>query len=291
MSPSQFYVVNAFATSPFGGNPAAVVFMDDLSDTNTLQNIAANFNQPATVFLKQMAPDNAQSKVVTFDVRWFTAQSELPMCGHGSIASSGLLFSTPGLIPSTVESIVYRSTAGLIITANRSGDWIELLMGAAQLQELPAQKLAKMSEVIARALGKEVKVKYAGEGIGAHTNRLFIELDPSIDLPSLQPTPQIFLETGYLDHTITTAASSNELSFISRVFAPALGNPEDQVCGSAHCMLTPYWAQKLAKADEEMAAKQVSKRGGDLRVKFHENDGLITLSGQTKLVQKGELFV
>ena len=68
------------------------------------------------------------------------------------------------------------------------------------------------------------------------------------------------------------------------MFAPAHGVPEDHVCGSAHCMLTPYWASKLAKNEVELFAKQVSVRGGDIRVIWHESKGTITLSGQTKVI-------
>lgn len=75
------------------------------------------------------------------------------------------------------------------------------------------------------------------------------------------------------------------------MFAPAHGVPEDYVCGSAHCMLTPYWAGKLAKNEVELFAKQVSVRGGDIRVIWHETKGTITLSGQTKFIMKGEVFL
>lgn len=112
-----FYIVNAFTTDSFRGNPAAAVFIDDLQDTALMQNIAKNLNQPMTAFLHRDAAD-AQSadgpQTATFDVRWFTAQTEAPLCGHATIASSGLMFSVPGLIAPTVQSIVYRTMLGLV---------------------------------------------------------------------------------------------------------------------------------------------------------------------------------
>ena len=81
------------------------------------------------------------------------------------------------------------------------------------------------------------------------------------------------------------------MAFLSRMFAPGHGVPEDHVCGSAHCLLTPYWAGKFAKNEAELFAKQVSERGGDLRTIWHEADSTITLSGQTKVIMKGEVFL
>lgn len=92
---------------------------------------------------------------------------------------------------------------------------------------------------------------------------------------------------------ITSASSDPKVAFVSRMFAPALGTPEDHACGSSHGLLTPYWARKLLKEDlsAEMAAKQVSERGGEMKVKWHELQEEITLSGQARVVARGELLL
>ena len=91
-----FYVVNAFTTDPFRGNPAAVVFVDSLNNSDLLHNIAINFAQPMTAFLRRVTAingdDDDDGKSATFEVRWFTTGGELPLCGHATIASSGLMF-------------------------------------------------------------------------------------------------------------------------------------------------------------------------------------------------------
>ncbi|KAI0094289.1 hypothetical protein BDY19DRAFT_12697 [Irpex rosettiformis] len=99
------------------------------------------------------------------------------------------------------------------------------------------------------------------------------------------------LETGYPINIITSTSTDGSVAFLSRMFAPAFGIPEDHVCGSAHCSLTPYWANKSAKDGAELLAKQVSVRGGDIRTIWHEAKGTITLSGQMKVIMKGEMFV
>lgn len=74
------------------------------------------------------------------------------------------------------------------------------------------------------------------------------------------------------------------------MFAPAVAVPaEDHVCGSAHCLLIPYWSQKLGKGEEEMRAKQVSARGGDLKVRLLGSQGRVALGGQIKTTLKGNI--
>ncbi|KAI0347655.1 Diaminopimelate epimerase-like protein [Trametopsis cervina] len=289
-----FYIVNAFTTDSFRGNPAAVVFIDDLQDTALMQNIAKNLNQPMTAFLRRDAAD-AQSadepQTATFDVRWFTAQTEAPLCGHATIASSGLMFSVPGLIPPTVQSIVYRTKSGLVLTTKKAGEWIELSMVAAQIHEFSAEKTAQYSTIVSKALGKEVHVKFAGEGLGPFAIYAYAEIDVEDDLAGCVPKPLHFLESDHIVNVITSSSPDPHVSFLSRMFAPEAGVPEDHVCGSAHCLLTPYWAGKLEKGGVEMSAKQVSTRGGDIRAAWREAEGHITLSGQIKITTKGDLLL
>lgn len=96
------------------------------------------------------------------------------------------------------------------------------------------------------------------------------------------------LETGYDLNIVTTASSGNE-TCLTRVFAPALGNPEDQVCGSSNCVLAPYWANKLGLGQAEMRVKQVSARGGNLRVRCEDTS--IKLKGQVRAVGQGVMYI
>ena len=74
---------------------------------------------------------------------------------------------------------------------------------------------------------------------------------------------------------------------LSTFFAPGSGVAEDPVTGSAHCCLTPYWAERLGK--NEFVAYQASRRGGMLRVRL---DGdRVKLAGRAVTVLRGELAV
>ena len=76
-----------------------------------------------------------------------------------------------------------------------------------------------------------------------------------------------------------------DVDFVSRYFAPARGVPEDPVTGSAHCCLTPYWAERLRK--RELTAYQASSRGGTLRVTLAGDR--VKLAGRAVTVLRGEL--
>ena len=92
-------------------------------------------------------------------------------------------------------------------------------------------------------------------------------------------------------HVITSASSSPEVSFQSRVFARGEGVFEDPVCGAAHSLLTPYWAEKSGFAETQVLAKQVSKRGGDLEVSWQIAEGRVTLGGEYRIVAKGTILI
>lgn len=96
--------------------------------------------------------------------------------------------------------------------------------------------------------------------------------------------------SGYMVNIYTSASSDPNVAFVSRMFAPEAGCPEDHVCGSAHCMMTPYWSKKLGTSGTQMQANQVSQRGGVLRVAWKQTEDVITLAGQAKIVARGELL-
>ena len=78
------------------------------------------------------------------------------------------------------------------------------------------------------------------------------------------------------------------------MFALAACIPEDPVCGTAHTLLTPYWTSKsVLHAQVEgngILARQVSERGGELRIRIDE-EGLVRLAGSVTVISQGELHV
>lgn len=101
---------------------------------------------------------------------------------------------------------------------------------------------------------------------------------------------------------VTSASRKEGIACETRIFAPVLGVPEDHVCGSAHCLNGPYWAHKAEaqRAADGLAsgnyangrpqhAKVVSRRGGDLWVRYFADIQRIQLDGNVKVVSTGTL--
>lgn len=199
LSSLPFYIVNAFTTEAFRGNPAAVVFVNEaqLEDTSLLQNIAKNFSQPMTAFLH----DRSTATSAAFDVRWFTTVSEVELCGHATIASSGLLFSVPGVhaVASKLDVITFKTQKGLLVTARKVDEWVELTFPAAGVTPLPQEKALQMGQIVRKALGKDVRVKFVGNGIGpGFSNRLFVEIEEEDGLAGCVPNPYVFVSLDKL---------------------------------------------------------------------------------------------
>ena len=213
-----FYIVNAFTTEAFRGNPAVIVFVNEaqLKDTTLLQNIAQNFNQPMTAYLY----DRSTADNVAFDIRWFTITDEVSLCGPATIAASGLLFSVHDVHKQAfaADVITYRTQEDLIVTARRAGDWAELTLPAAQIEPLPEEKALAMGQIVSRALGKDVNVKFAGSGVGLFSTRLFVEIDVDDGLAGCVPNPQVFVSCT---RVVNIPLESNEIRFsdsLRRVF-------------------------------------------------------------------------
>ena len=89
---------------------------------------------------------------------------------------------------------------------------------------------------------------------------------------------------GLLQHATARGA---EADCVSRSFAPKLAVPEDPVCGSGHCHIAPYWAERLGR--RELRAYQASGRGGTL---FCRVEGeRVALSGEAALFAESELHI
>ena len=100
--------------------------------------------------------------------------------------------------------------------------------------------------------------------------------------------------TGYLGYMITSASTTGQELFVSRLFDPELRPDagEDMVCGTGHCLAGPYWYKKYGiPAGEEVKATQVSPRGGELNLVWLEGEGTMLLRGMLTIIDRGELYV
>lgn len=237
----RLFGVDAFTDEPFGGNPAAVVLLSAQPDDRWMQLVGREMNLSETAFL---LPQNGG-----FSLRWFTPTVEVDLCGHATLASAHVLWETETLSPD--EEARFETRSGLL-TARRVGELIELNFPA--MPPVEADPPAPLLE----ALG--TTPVWCGR-FGPH---VLIEFPSDLAVHQMQPDIERLREADALLVIVTAPSSSEEYDFVSRVFCPNLGIPEDPVTGAAHCVLTPYWTERLGKS--EMVAHQASVRGGVLHV-------------------------
>lgn len=262
-----FYLVNAFSTEPFGGNPAAVLPLEGLDwpATDWMQGVAAQFNLAETAFAL-LQPDGS------YGLRWLTPVAEVELCGHATLAAAHALWQSGRL--ATDQDARFDTRSGRLTCARLGDGRIGMDFPALPVRPVPAPELAL------RALGLEAATAW-GDG-----TYLLLEVADEAAVRAVRPD---FSLLSQLDTwgTILTARGSGETDFVSRFFAPRKGVPEDPVTGSAHCRLAPYWAAKLGKG--ALRARQVSSRGGELGLELAGDR--VRLTGRAVTVGHGDLQI
>jgi PhzF family phenazine biosynthesis protein len=259
---TPIFQVDAFASGPFTGNPAAVCFLENETAADWMQSVAAEMNLSETAFV--VPRDDG------FGLRWFTPVTEVDLCGHATLASAHVLWETERLAEEATANFHTRSG---VLTAKREGDWIEL-----DFPVTPAEPIEAPAG-LADLLGSVPRF------VGRSRFDLLVELTDAEELRDLRP--DFAGLSGLPVRGIIATANSDlaEFDFLSRFFAPATGINEDPVTGSGHCALAPYWAERLGKL--EMTAFQASPRGGVVKVKLAGDR--VLLRGQAVTVLRGEL--
>ena len=255
------YQIDAFTGKVFKGNPAAVCPLDKWLDDGVLLSIAAENNLSETAFF---IPSNKG-----FKLRWFTPVTEVDLCGHATLATAHVIFNIAGFAGSSVTF------------ETRSGDIIVERNGSLLSMDFPSKppKPCVAPDLLVKGLGH-----IPAEVLSAMDYFAVYEDEDAIY--SIKPDYAL-LEKLDLRGSVVTAPGK-DVDFVSRFFAPKLGVPEDPVCGSAHCELAPYWAEKLNKRN--LTAKQLSFRGGDIFCKLKGNN-IITISGQAVTFMEAEIMI
>ncbi|MDY6866714.1 MAG: PhzF family phenazine biosynthesis isomerase [Chloroflexota bacterium] len=258
------YQVDAFTEKPFKGNPAGVCLLAGPKSDRWMQNLAKEMNISETAYL---LPEEGGWRL-----RWFTPKTEVDLCGHATLASAKVLFE---LHPELRDEQVRFYT--------KSGDlqarWVD---GGVEL-DFPAMAGQPFSYEgnVDQALGLRTL-----EGVYSGNYFLFLAEDER-QVRKAQPDISGLEKLPMLEVIITAESRDPEFDFVSRFFAPQLGVDEDPVTGSAHCLLTPYWANKLGKST--LNAYQASARGGRLRVRLEGER--VKIQGAAKIIFKAELFI
>jgi predicted PhzF superfamily epimerase YddE/YHI9 len=259
---TPIFQLDAFATRRFTGNPAAVMPMANFPDDALMQAIAGENNLAETAFL---VPDGGD-----YRLRWFTPAVEVPLCGHATLASAAVVMERlePGR-----RCVVFHTASGALTVVRTA---------TAYVMDFPARPSAATAPPpgLGEALGAVPAVV-----TGNAFNYLAV-FDSADVVRELAPD---MAAIARLDRpgVIVSAPGDGGYDFVSRYFAPAKGVPEDPVTGGAHCMLAPYWAQRLGK--NEFRAFQASRRGGEIVCRLAGDR--VELEGSCDFYLEGEVEI
>ena len=255
----EIFFVNSFTDQVFSGNPAGVVFYEHELSENLMQKIAAENNLSETAFI------NLNSNII----RFFTPTIEVDLCGHATLASAFIFFK---FIDHKSKQVKFQSKRG-ILTAKESNGKIVMDLP----RDLPRE--VKDKSLIQSAINTNIKEAYKG------IDDYMVIVESEDDVLSLDLNFEIIKTLD--SRGLIVSSSGKDVDFVSRWFGPQTGVDEDPVTGSAHTLLTPFWAERLNKT--KLKAKQLSRRGGELFCELKENSVLI--SGNASLYLRGEYFL
>lgn len=257
------YQVDAFTDRPFAGNPAAVVLLDEWPGDALLQAIAAENNLAETAYLVPAGP--------RWELRWFTPTTEVVLCGHATLASAFVLWHCCG---ESAESLEFKTRYSGRLRVTRHAHWLQLDLPAHDID--PAQAPA---DLVAAMGAAPAEVRAGPNWLLRYPDAATIRgLEP--DLRALSRLP----ERGVI---VTSPGDEPGVDFVSRYFAPNFGVDEDPVTGAAHCMLAPFWAERLGR--QQLTARQLSRRGGSLRCEAAGDR--VRVAGQAVLYLTGTIMV
>lgn len=257
------FQVDAFTDKPFAGNPAGVCILPEPAGERWMQQVANEMNLSETAFLVEQGDG--------YQLRWFTPQVEVELCGHATLASAHILWEQGFLAPDRPARFYTKSG---LLSAVAKDAWIEM--------DFPAEpeKAAEFPEEVFNAFGAHALY------VGKNRFDYLVEFDSAEIVRKMAPNFSLLSDVSGRGFIVTSRSDDNQYDFISRFFAPAAGVNEDPVTGSAHCCLGPYWANKLNK--NELTGYQASARGGV--VKMRVGAERVYISGQAVTVMRATLL-
>lgn len=270
------YIVDAFTSELFSGNPAAVVILAEPISDSLMNKIAAENNLSETAFAVKKA-NKGQSDESVYNLRWITPNGEIDLCGHATLATA-FVISNFYEVPDKGHSnggkrLLSFSTRSGLLTVSCIDDFYELNFPSFPLEKIditPIMIDALGTKPVDAVLGRDLVFVLKDEDTVRRLN------------PDIEKVKNL---VGVLCH-VTALSSTNEYDCVSRSFAPKHGVKEDAVCGSGHCHIAPYWSERLQKT--KIVGFQASMRGGVLHCDCSESNR-IKISGKAVLFSTCEL--
>lgn len=254
------YIVDAFTSEPFTGNPAAVCVMDSWPEDESMMKLAMENNLSETAYIVKEAQG--------YHLRWFTPGTEIELCGHATLASAFVILN---YYEPESDEVRFNTLSGELIV-KRKGNLYEMDFPTYELKEIP------VTDDMEKAFG--VRPVKAVLGLD-----LICVFESEEQVRNMQPDQAMLMKIeGRLQNA--TVRGKDDIDCVSRTFAPKVAVAEDPVCGSSHCQIAEYWAKELGK--DRIHAYQASKRGGHLYLEPQWN-GRIKISGEAALVAVSEI--
>jgi PhzF family phenazine biosynthesis protein len=262
----RIYTVDSFTNQLFKGNPAGVCVLGNPVPDAWMQSLAAEMRHSETAFL--LGGEDGEP----YSLRWFTPSVEVALCGHATLATAHVLYSTE-TVPETLE---FSTKSGILSTTRDKSGLITM--------DFPVKVLREVSPPpgLIEALG--VKPLWTGKNVWDY----LVEVESEEAVRAVSPDFRALEAVEARGVIVTARASqSSDADYVSRFFAPRVGVPEDPVTGSAHCALAPYWSGKLGS--DALVGAQLSERGGVVRTTMRGDR--VELAGHAVTILSGELHV
>lgn len=255
------FVVDAFTSTAFTGNPAGVVLLDGSAEPVWMQSVAAELKHAETAFVVTGGTPGEPKPL-----RWFTPTTEVDLCGHATLATAHVLGGDQRFDTRSGE-----------LTCTATGDGrVEMDFPA-----IPSSPIEAPPELAAGLTGANVVGAWKGE------YDFLVELGSAEQVRALRPDFAVLGELLARAVIVTAPGDAEGVDVVSRCFAPRVGIPEDPVTGSAHCALAPWWSERLGRTD--LVGEQASERGGIVRMSLRGDR--VGLSGTAVTVLGGDLLV
>lgn len=261
----KIYFVDSFTNTYFKGNPAAVCFPEVIVSDERMQCIASEIGYSETAFLTPVTEES-------YHIRFFTPITEIPICGHATLAAARILFTQ-----TKRSALNFQTKAKVDLHTYQHNGNLCMQFPLLSTRVIPTPVDLCHALGITTPISTQYNEDY---------KIILIEIENTTDLAQLQPNAPALLQaySGINGVVVTAASKTDEYDFHYRYFWPWSGTLEDPVTGGVHTFLSPYWANKLHKS--ELNCYQSSSRGGNMLTIISEPS--VIICGNTVITFMGE---
>lgn len=283
-----FKQVDVFTRKPFLGNPVAVVLGGEALIPEAMQRIAAWTNLSETTFVLPASSDQAD-----YRLRIFTPMQELPFAGHPTIGSAHAVIES-GYVSLKNAQLRQECLAGIVrlaVEETAAGKQIFVQAPPPRITPVDRDFNARLRAALGdlHGLPEALRIDIGVVWIVVELRAAAVAtLQP--DMPAVAKLTQSLNSTGV---TVFGRATDSTAALHVRSFAPALGVPEDPVCGSGNAAVAAFLLHRgeLNAIGYRYIARQGMQVGRDGRVAVHVDGKAIQIGGYAMTCVDGKLRI